>query len=146
MPVPAPATQADLPLAARLELLAPLRLLLRLDRGGVQQIVQLRPDRLWLFGACDHRDGALRHESRWLLEAAPPAVPNAAHPWPASLQCTDHRFLEVVHEPGRMALGWRLVLTPLTAALDLTVLLPFTWLASELRDDDEEPRPPPQLR
>lgn len=145
MPVPPEASVDDLSLAERLELLATVRLVLRLQTGDQDRFVSLRPERLWLWSACDHRDGGLRHASQWLFEPGD-GVPSAAGSslLAAHLQRTDVLFRRGIVRSDGMPTWLRIVLTPVTAVLDATVLLPFNWLASELRDDDEEPRERPR--
>ncbi len=112
---------------------------------SAQRTVYLRlpADRLWLWAECAVQDGSLRHESTWQLETvlAPAAVANERQVT-AHFVCTKlrYRHTDVIGSPDTWA---KVLLTPVTVLLDVTVLAPWNlvvaWMAAD--DDEDDARP-----
>lgn len=141
MPSPEAARSDDPSLGERLELLSSVALVLRLGPAEHERHVRLRPDRLWLRAACEPCEAGLRHRSVWQLEAAAVSSAGAGESGiPCQLLRTDAVY--VVQPMAPVDALVRAALTPLTLAVDFTLLLPLTVLGARLEhwlEDDDGP-------
>lgn len=134
-PMPARADDPELPLAQRLRLLREASLLVRVSTPIGEQVLRLRPERLWQWSALAVGPGAPQHVSHWVLE--PMRAARYAHPEQPSLQLPAHgQFVETTYKlvpvpfPMREAKNFwqRLAVTPVAVAVDCTLLLPVNLL------------------
>jgi hypothetical protein len=149
MPLPERSDEPDLPLAERLLLLRGASLLVRVSTPGGEQVLWLRPERLWQWSRLDAGVDMQTQVSRWVLE--PAAAARILRPDPPTLElAAQAQFGEGIYRlvpaAGVAADGvgfWgKLAMTPLTLALDCTLFLPINALFFWLNDaaDREERR------
>lgn len=137
MQVPAESSDPELPIDRRCELLGSVSLLVRTTRGGRQQILRLRPDRVWLWTSCESAAGVARHVSRWQWERAPAELHAAAGA--PRLACrflrTENRYRLTAWDGS----AWlKVLVTPLAVAVDVAMWLPVAAVLVFLGDDDDE--------
>lgn len=138
MEVPREATDPDLPFDQRCELLRSVSLLVGTTRGGRQQIVRLRPDRVWLWTACECTRDSARHVSRWQFERAPASFEAPVDA--PTIACHMTRTENLYHRGVWDVESWlKVVATPFAAAADVVIAVvtaPLDWFVP---DEHEEP-------
>lgn len=142
MPLPPGSEDPELPLRPRLQMLRATALLLRVSVPGGEQVLRLRPDRLWQWSTLEAGSGA--HVSHWVLEPAAaaryarPASPTVVQPAHGEfVESTYHLVPVPVPGDGPSGFWEKLAATPFTLLIDCTVFAPINLLACWLHDDDE---------
>ena len=152
-PMPAGSDDPELPLADRLRLLRAASLLVRVSTPTGEQVLWLRPERLWQWSTLDVAAGVPRHVSRWVLEPvraaryARPEQPTLRLPAHGEFAETTFKLVPVPFPRREPQKFWeRLAVTPITLALDCTLFLPvnlfWLWANGEVASSRQGRRDP----
>lgn len=142
MPLPPGSDDPELPLLERLQILRATALLLRVSVPGGEQVLWLRPERLWQWSALEAVSSS--HVSHWVLEPvaatryAKPSPPTVVLPAQGEFVESTYRLVPLpVLNDGPSGFWEKLAVTPFTLQLDCTLFAPINALALWLDDAAE---------